>query len=294
MRNPELLESLLTRNLNDPAKAKKYFKALADLISFDDLGDNGVPTLGRGDVSDPEIAREVARMALRRYGVPDEEISFRRVDILPLDGFRFAITTDIDFDKIRKFVPEDDRASFGQNNLFPAIGDARFDIGLAARHNAAFIGNEQNEKITSMILQRSLGAQFNADKTTRQIYDFISVSVPSIREVINKGERMPEEFLKLLQKAEVFRKWLNQQNPNADLIREMLREKTHVDWVERLPVKAMRFGLFTGLGMAADYFAPGTGAAAGAVDTFLLGRLAKKWRPHYFVETHLRGFLEKN
>jgi hypothetical protein len=74
---------------------------------------------------------------------------------LPLDGFKFAIATDIDFERIRRFVPEADRAAFGKNCLFPAISDARLDIGLAARYNAAFVGNERNERITSMILERT-------------------------------------------------------------------------------------------------------------------------------------------
>jgi hypothetical protein len=74
----------------------------------------------------------------------------------------------------------------------------------------------------------------------------------------------------------------------------MLREKACGGWLESLPVKAMRFGLFTGFGMMADFFAPGSSAATGAVDTFLVERLAKNWRPHYFVENHLKGFLDVN
>jgi hypothetical protein len=293
MRNPELMETQLARNLEDKAKARKYFRLLADLISFDDLEDNGVPTLSRDDICDPDIAREVARMSLQHYGVPEEEIKSSRIDVLPLDGFKFAISTDIDFERIRRFLPEAERASFGQNNLFPAIGDARLDVGLAARYNAAFVGNERNEKLISMILQRSLGTRFESEKAKRQIYDFISVAVPSVREVINTGERTPDEFIKLIQKAGAFRKWLDEQNPNADLVREMLREKASSDWLESLPAKAMRFGLFTGLGTIADFFAPGASIAAGATDTFLVEQLGKKWRPHYFVENHLRGFLDK-
>jgi hypothetical protein len=293
MRNPELLEQQLRRIYDDKAKAKKYYRMLADLISFDDLEDNGVPTLGRKDICDPEIAREVARMALLRYGVPEEEIKFSKIDVLPIDEFKFAIATDINFDRIRQFVPEADRSNFGQSNLFPAISDARLDIGLAARHNAAFVGNEGNNAIIGMILQRSMGAQFDSDKRKRQIYDFVSVAVPSVREVINSGERSPEDFIRLMEKAEPFQRWLNKQSPNADLVKEMLREKARVDWMDNLPLKAMRFGLFTGVGMAADFLAPGASAITGAVDTFLVERLRKNWRPHYFVENHLRGFLDK-
>jgi hypothetical protein len=293
MRNPELLESQLTRVCDDKNTARKYYRQLADLISFQDLEDgNSVATLGREDVTNPNIAKEVASMALRASGIPESEIRFSKVEVLHLDGVKFAISTDIDFDKLRRFVPDAEKATFNQNILFPAISDARLDICLAASQNAAFVGNEKNEAIIRMILMRSLGGHLDATQGPRQIYDFISVATPSVREVINKGERAPQEFIKLMEKAESFQKWLTQQNPTADLVREMLREKARTDWLDSLPVKAMRFGLFTGIGMIADAFAPGASVATGAVDTFLLEQLGKKWRPHYFVENDLRGFLE--
>ena len=55
MRNPELLEVQLKRLLGDKGKAKKYYRILADLISFDDLEDNGVPLLGRNDICNPHL-----------------------------------------------------------------------------------------------------------------------------------------------------------------------------------------------------------------------------------------------
>lgn len=292
MRNPELFAKQLERIYGDKGKARKHFRLLADLISFNDLDDHNVPTLGRKDICDPYIAREVARASLLNQGIPNAEINFSRIDVLPLDGFKFGIATDIDFNHLRQFVPEPNRAAFGISNLFPAIADARFDVGLAAKYNAAFVGSENNEGITSMLLQRSFGAPFNANSSKRDIYDFISVAVPSVREVINNGERSPAEFVKLMQKADSFRNWLREQNPDADLIAEMLREKAKTAWLETLPAKTMRFGLFTGAGMLADYFAPGTSAITGAADNFLIDRIGKGWRPHYFVENHLRSFLD--
>jgi hypothetical protein len=144
-----------------------------------------------------------------------------------------------------------------------------------------------------MILQRSLGSSFDPEKSKREIYDYISVATPSVREIVNSGQRTPSDFAKLLEKAGPFQRWINQQNPNADLVKEMLLEKAKTDWLDSLPVKTMRFGLFTGGGFLADLFAPGTSAALGAVDNFLVDKVKKNWRPHYFIENHLKGFLEK-
>jgi len=294
MRNPELLESQLLRLSDNKDRAKKQYRQLAKLITFEDIADHNLPRLARDDIADPLIAKEVARLAIRGFGVPEEEIAFSKIDVLPLNDNKFVITTDIDFDKIRKYVPEDEKATFGQNHLFPAISDARFDIGIAATHNAAFVGNEKNEAILNLIFQRILGARFNAKNAPRKIYDFISVATPSVREVINSGERSPTDFIKLMENSDSFRRWLNRQNPSADLVTEMLREKSNTGWLETLPAKTMRFGLFTGLGMLAEPFAPGASVAFDAADTFIFERLGVSWRPHYFVENNLRGFLEKN
>jgi hypothetical protein len=293
IRNSEQLERQLNRLSGDKQTAKRLFRNLADLISFEDIGDNGVPELGRKDICDPHIANEVARMALRAKGIPDEEIKFSFIEVLPLDEYKFAIVTDIDFNRLRQFVPEADKNTFSQNDLFPAISEARFDIGIAAAQNAAFVGNERNKEITDMILKRILGSQFDREKSPRQIYDFISVATPSVREVINSNERTAQDFVKLMEKASSFQRWLNEQNPTADLVKEMLREKAQADWLQSLPAKTMRFGFFTAVGMVADIWAPGTSIATNAMDAFIVDQIGKRWRPHYFVENNLRSFLEK-
>lgn len=294
IRNPEALEGQLLRLSNDRATARTQYRRLADLISFEDIDDSEVARLGRQDISDPAFAKEIARIKLLEWGVPEGELSFRRVEVIALADNNFSILTDIDFDKLRKFVPEADRATFGPKDLFPAVGDARLDIRIAAQRNAAFVGNERNSQITSMILQRSLGASFSHDDAARQLYDFISVATPSIREVINSGDRSPREFVALMNKADAFRRWLSKQNPTADLVKEMMREKASSGWIESLPVKAMRFGLFALGGAALDYFVPNASVAASAVDSFVVDKVAKHWRPHYFVENNLRGFLDRD
>jgi hypothetical protein len=165
-------------------------------------------------------------------------------------------------------------------------------ISLAAEHNTAFIGNEGNRRIVEMILNKAIGAATGTDSVPRAIYDFVSLDTPTVREVINSGERTPREFIELLSSANSFKKWLNEQNPDKDLIQEMLREKTKSGWLEALPVKVARFGLFSGAGLFTDMAVPGSSIALAAVDNFLVSKLINKWRPHFFVENKLRGFLD--
>ncbi len=288
-RSPDALLYHLEKLFSDKVRAKNYQRQLCKFVSFKNLDRNEIVAKAADDLLDPAFANEIARMSLAQLGVPPDEIRFSRLRILPLGKGRFAIDTDIDFGRLAKHA-----VGVGSNNLFPGVGDARLDISLAAEHNAAFIGNSSNQRIIEMILSKAIGARASAEDAQRAIYDFISLDTPSVREVINSGERTPREFIDLLGSADAFKKWLNAQNPDKDLIQDMLREKTSTGWLERLPTKAARFGIFSAAGYLADLAAPGSSVVLGAVDGFLLDKLAKRWRPHFFVENKLRGFLDNN
>jgi hypothetical protein len=68
-------------------------------------------------------------------------------------------------------------------------------------------------------------------------------------------------------------------------------------WVERLPIKTTRWGIFTGAGLAIDALGAGglgmvTGVALSAFDTFELDKLISGWRPYHFVENDLKDISE--
>jgi hypothetical protein len=289
-RSADALLFQLERLFEDRGKARGYHRQLCQLVSFKNLDNAKAVAKAADDIAEPRFAREIARMRLSQLGVPADEIKFSRLTIFPLGDGKFAVETDIDFLNLMKKYPK----VTGANDLFPSVGDARLDISLAAEHNAAFIGNSANQRIVEMLLNRAIGAHANTADVPRAIYDFISVDTPSVREAINSGERTPREFVELLGSADAFKKWLNAQNPDKDLIQEMLREKASAGWLEKLPVKAARFGLFSSAGFLTDLLAPGSSVALGAVDGFLIDKLAKRWRPHFFVENKLRGFLDTN
>jgi hypothetical protein len=194
-------------------------------------------------------------MSLVRLGVPRAEIQFSELNVLALEDGAFIIITDLKFERLRKFVPSE--PGLGRNHLFAAIEDARWDIYLAAAYNSAFIGNNDNQAIIELILRKAIGAQPKFTEPIRGIYDFISVDTPSIREVINSGARSPREFLKLLDKAKAFKGWLNERNPGAEMIQEILKEKAAGSWMESVPVKVARFGVFGVGGIFTEMLAPG-------------------------------------
>ena len=84
-------------------------------------------------------------------------------------------------------------------------------------------------------------------------------------------------------KAKSFREWFHSQESweEGDIIREYISVLTDVPWTERLPSKALRFLVTTGLGLV-----PGIGQAAlaaSAIDAFAIDKVFSKASPKFFI-----------
>lgn len=102
--------------------------------------------------------------------------------------------------------------------------------------------------------------------------------------------------VKLLDAADKFRHWLHQQPADGNLVSAYYREVVKDSWVEKLPSKSVRWGLFTLAGMLIDANVGGVigttaGVAVSAVDSFLLDKLIKGWKPHQFIEGEFRSLF---
>jgi hypothetical protein len=70
-----------------------------------------------------------------------------------------------------------------------------------------------------------------------------------------------------------------------------LSEMSREGWIESLPAKIIRYSLST----IADVIQPTVlGKATSVVDTFLLEKLFKGWRPNHFVKKRLKPFVAGN
>jgi hypothetical protein len=103
---------------------------------------------------------------------------------------------------------------------------------------------------------------------------------PSLRQLINSGQRSFEELRPLLERAGKFREWLAGKSPDADLIKAYHREVIQGSWAEKLPARALRFLLFNGAGLALDALGGGgigtlARLALSAADAFVLDKLAR-------------------
>jgi hypothetical protein len=83
----------------------------------------------------------------------------------------------------------------------------------------------------------------------------------------------------LVAAAQKFRKWVKDQPEATELRKAYLSEVTRLGWTDRLPRKAIRWGLFNAAGLVISTVAGPIAGVAGALglsafDTLLLDKLA--------------------
>jgi hypothetical protein len=245
----------------------------------------------RDFLDDPEaVEGAVATILSADGGLPADhpKIRFRPAR---QEGGRFTIDTNIAFDELN------DGVHLARGPLDPARLIAFF---AGARSKLMLASEEIADLDTNAIDAALLTAQVDELVTRRArsvegLFRFQEMTLGqgnAVAEAINGGKRSFKELLVVLDKAQRFREWLRDQEPEAKLLHEYYRKVTEQTWVRTLEGKVYRWLLAAASG-AAIAGSPGlvVGAAMGALDTFLVDRLAAGWRPNQFVDGALRKFV---
>ena len=304
LKNWEELEIMLRRSMGTSSDARRLARDLGDRFKpykFDNKkhGENIIPRLASADISDAAFVKtavsETLASLLPNVALPPWR--FRLIDV----GDGFLVDTDLDFAELNRAYHKSVPPS--QGSITPAFLLAHFVTSRAISFFAADYMAEAVVAPLDAALIRIKHFDFlrRRDASVAEHDLFKSVAAdnfPSIREAINSGDRSMSDFLRLLDKADRFKEWLGDINPDEGLVRSYIKRTTEDTWAEKLPTKATRFTIATGLGVAIEAVAPsGLGLAAGitlaAADQFYLDKLIKGWRPNQFIEGPLREFTRE-
>jgi hypothetical protein len=245
-------------------------------------------------LTDKRATNDIAKAIIRSVAPNYAEIDQARFEI-DQSKQGLVVITDIDFarvnDEYHRIVPPE-HSTINQAHVISRL--------QSAYATAYFAGSLESEIAVSeggrVICAKTINAVVNRSEiNVNQVEKFLDVTLGdgrAIREAINSGEVKFSSILKLLEEADKFRCWIAKQPANADLLRAFYQETIKDSWAEKLPAKPIRFSVFTALGLAADAVITGglgtlAGIGMGAVDSFLVDRLIKGWKPHQFVKGSL-------
>lgn len=208
----------------------------------------------------------------------------------------FSVDTNINFSNLNniyhQIVPPE-HSTVTDAYILALVQGAYLASFLAASLNTE-IAVHPIEKVVQASAIESVVSRYNQSQLQIESFSDLTLSGShAIREAVNSGAVPFASVVKLLDSADKFRHWLHKQPADENLVRAYYQETIKDSWVEKLPGKSMRWGIFTGLGLGIDALGAGglgtaTGVAVSAIDSFLADKLVAGWKPHQFVERDLK------
>jgi len=295
IRAPDEIGECVKGVLGKSRRAREITRDLVDRFSVQDVG------LGNSETSHEVVDSELAndrlvqsyagaylRNAVPHYTLPSGW-EFRCVktgdgsdDIYVITNLNFA-----DINREYHKIIDPSHSSISPEFILAHILDARVDVDLASNYMSEIITRPESSDLIRIKFSHLLSRR---DINVREIGLFQEILLRNgraIRQAINSGERTFAEFVPVLQKAGRFKRWLTEMSPDAKLLDEYHRTVVADSWVNKLPIKLVRYVLVTVAGL----INPGAGLVAGAGDTLLLDRMLRGWRPNQFVDGSLRKFV---
>jgi len=289
------LEHVLHRHGYEKRQARRLVERFRQHVPIRKLTDNhfvngGVVNAAWEDLFDPNFIHESMRRVVSHMIEPE----------LPPAGFRFSIhpnapafyiDTNLDFEAINAKRKSHDPTlnDVTPGHLINNVLMARADTVLAAHYGGEFYTSDLTSEIVRLRhreLLRRIGLE---QQELRELTEIVIQDSPTIREVINSGERTFDEFLSLLDKSQRFREWVQGVNPDEKLVQAYLRDVTAEDWISKLPSKTLRYFVGAVVGLVA----PVAGLALSAADSLFLEKMLGGWRPSHFVQRQLKPFVNK-
>jgi hypothetical protein len=287
------LALLFEMNGYSPREAQKYadrFLEYARMSRFssDYFIPGGIPRAAMTDLADASYVLAAVRRVLR------DTIGFEAfADALDFEIIqmpkKFRVQTNIDFQlgNARRKSLNPALEEIGESSLLGAIVEARADISVAAQYGGDFHTSAISSDIVRLKHAELLKRSGISEQELLQFKNIILRDYPTIREVINSGERSFDDFKNLLEKSDKFRQSIHTIGPDDSLVAEYFREITKEGWAATLPAKAVRYVVGMVLGKI-----PGVAEIYSAADTFLLDKVGRGWRPNHFVDGKLKPFLD--
>ena len=255
----EEIDKELRRALSNSATTRKLARDIGDrlaLHTFKDApgGENVIVNLAKQDITDPMFTQGMAKVVLEHL-LPADAVppSFRFA--LIDTGRGYLVDTDLNFERLNavyhQYVPPS-HSSITEAYILSHAASSRLESYFAAEYMAELVTTPLQSNLIRLKHYEFLRAREKSSSKIEIFGDITLPGFPSIREVINSGDRTIADFLELLDQAAKFRDWLRAENPDRELLAGYVKAVTEKTWADELPTKTTRWAVVTGLGVAVD------------------------------------------
>ena len=214
----ERLEYSLTSVGFDKKTTHKFVDKFKQLVPFKKFSDDyylpgGIIKAAVEDLKDEKFIHEAMRRVLSTNEGVDSVLGDFRFEVMTNES-GFYIFTNIDFASInKKRKPiNNQKNDLTEAHLISEILTTRADIALAAHYGGEFYTSNLSSEIIRLRYKELIKRIGIETEEIKQWQNIVISDAPQIKEVINAQERTFTEFLKLLDKSQKFRDWIQAVN----------------------------------------------------------------------------------
>lgn len=177
--------------------------------------------------------------------------------------------------------------------------DTESELFFSSNNLSEIATSDLSSNLISNKINYLLEKSIRSSEKNQDFQGFVFDEAKSLREAIN-GKRIDlDGLIAVLKNSQKFKKWILGLEPDQDLIKSYYAEVTKNTFIDKLPGKTTRWGIFTGAGIIADVVATGgigtvVGMGLSALDTFYLEKLISGWKPNHFIEDEVKGLLDRD
>lgn len=175
-----------------------------------------------------------------------------------------------------------------------SVAESKGDIQITSELESEIVTSELYSKFISFELDSIIAQRTKSENELNLFNAYVLEDCTSLGTAFVNGVLSGRELIRILEKSDRFRDWLDGIPDDNSLLGEYHKAVTQKEFADRLPTKTVRFVLFEGAGALIDMMgAGGLGTAAGtalaAADSFLMDKILNKaWKPNQFIDKTLK------
>jgi hypothetical protein len=239
---PDLLKELTGKS----GKARRMAERLKPYISPSSysrsVGEAALEDIHNRDYVSRAISKVVHHLA-PEYQLPDPFL----FEVATQEG-NIKIKTNLDFTALNCVYHQHVSPKHSTVTVAYLLGflqDARIDLEIASAASSELAISQLNSIIIDTRLEEAIKRRVKSEAHLNLFQEYVFDDARAIREAVNRRERNMQDVASLVSSAKQFRRWVAGQPENTDLRKAYLSEVTKLGWAEKLPIKALRWGLFT-------------------------------------------------
>ena len=211
------------------------------------------------------------------------------------DTYNVNSNIDLEFltKEFRKQNPEN-TSPVDFSGFLLAIAESKGDIYISSDLESEIVTSDLYSKFIEIEISEIIKKRGKSENEINLFEDYILENCFSLGNAFNEGVISRTDLIKILEKSDKFREWLEKIPEEKNLLGEYNKAILEKDLSDKLPTKTARFVIFEGIGITLDVLGAGgigTTIATGlsAFDNFVLDKLIdRKWKPNQFIDETLK------